>query len=120
MNASPILATFYLGDLDTDVTHFMSGINNGTGNQFFYLFRLHRGRLVHAPHDHRPLPRGARKEALVFALVFGLTTAVTLGLKDVFYRPRPYAVAPYQGFDSSFPSIHTTDAFAPATTISSS
>jgi len=55
----------------------------------------------------------------VFALVFGLATAVTLGPKDVFYRPPPYAAAPYQEFDSSFPSIHTTDAFALATTISS-
>ncbi|MGZ4932629.1 MAG: phosphatase PAP2 family protein [Halobacteriota archaeon] len=119
MNVSSFFATSYLGDIDTDVLHFMSGINNETANQFFTYFTFTGGISFMLLTIIALYLGGARKEALVFAVVFGLTTAVTLGLKDVLYRPRPYAVAPSQEYDSSFPSIHTTDAFALATTISS-
>ncbi len=115
----PFLTPSYVGDLDTDVVRFMSEINNETVTQFFTYFTLTGGISFMLLTIIVLYLGGARKEALVFALVFGLTTAVTLGLKDVIYRPRPYAVAPYQEYNSSFPSIHTTDAFALATTISS-
>ncbi len=119
MHVSPVLAIPYLGDLDTDVTRFMSELGNGAAYQFFTYFTFTGGISFMLLTIVALYLGGARKEALVFAIVFGLTTAVTLGLKDIIYRPRPYAVAPYQEYDSSFPSIHTTDAFALATTISS-
>ncbi len=118
MNVSLLCALLYLGDIDTDVMHVISGVTNETAYQFFTYFTFTGGISFMLLTIAALYLGGARKEALVFAVVFGLTTAVTLGLKDLFYRPRPHAVGPYQEYDSSFPSVHTTDAFALATTIS--
>ncbi len=118
MNVPLVYALSYLGDVDTDVMHFLSGITNETAYQFFTYFTFTGGISFMLLTIAALYLGGARKEALVFAVVFGLTTAVTLGIKDLFYRPRPNAIGPYQEYDSSFPSIHTTDAFALATTIS--
>ncbi len=62
---------------------------------------------------------GARKEALVFALVFILANAVGFGLKYAIARPRPSDLGVKPEAEPSFPSAHTANAFAFATTLSS-
>ncbi len=62
---------------------------------------------------------GARKEALVFALVFILANVVAFGLKYTIARLRPSDLGVQLGAQPAFPSGHTTNAFAFATTPSS-
>jgi undecaprenyl-diphosphatase len=62
---------------------------------------------------------GARKEALVFALVFILANLVAFGLKYAIARPRPSDLGVPLEAQPSFPSAHTTNAFAFASTLSS-
>jgi undecaprenyl-diphosphatase len=62
---------------------------------------------------------GARKEALVFALVFIITTAIPFGLKYAIARPRPSDIGVTPQAQPAFSSAHTANAFAFATTLSS-
>lgn len=61
---------------------------------------------------------GYRKEALVFAAVFLVTNVVAYGLKYLIARPRPSDLGIAPEAEPSFPSGHTSNAFALATTIS--
>ncbi|MGZ4920545.1 MAG: phosphatase PAP2 family protein, partial [Halobacteriota archaeon] len=61
---------------------------------------------------------GYRKEALVVAVVLLVTNVVTYGLKYLIARPRPSDLGIAPESEPAFPSGHTSNAFAFATTLS--
>jgi undecaprenyl-diphosphatase len=113
------VTAFDLGAPDYDVLRFISDINHGgVVNQFFTYFTLTGGFAFMLLTVIALYVAGARKEALVFAIVLGLTTITTVGLKGITARTRPNGLTPHPEYASSFPSGHAAYAFGLATTIS--
>ncbi len=64
-----------------------------------------------------------RKQFFILTSVLILVAVASQGLKTLIYRERPFKTYPFvdklsEGGDSSFPSGHTLEAFAMATTLS--
>ncbi|MGZ8886394.1 MAG: phosphatase PAP2 family protein [Halobacteriota archaeon] len=83
------------------------------------MVHVHGQQHLHGAYHDRADLAGARKEALVFALVFIITTAIAFGLKYAIARPRPNDLGVTPAAQPAFPSAHTANAFAFATTLSS-
>jgi Membrane-associated phospholipid phosphatase len=116
---SPI-ASAYLGGFDYNATHFIRGLNDGGFLNTLFWWVTFTGSLTFMVLITIALYlAGARKEALVFALVFILANVVAFGLKYAIARPRPSDLGVPPEAQPSFPSGHTTNAFAFATTLSS-
>jgi len=116
----PPIAAAYLGGIDYNATHFIRALNDGGFFNTLFWWVTFTGSLTFMVGITIALYlAGARKEALVFALVFIFTNAVAFGLKYVIARPRPSDLGVTPEAQPAFPSGHTTNAFAFATTLSS-
>jgi undecaprenyl-diphosphatase len=112
------VASVYLGGYDYTLTHFMRGLNdNATLGILFTWFIVTADTLFMVIIIVALYLGGHRKEALVFAVVFVVTNIVTYGLKYLIARPRPSDLGITPEAEPSFPSGHTSNAFAFATTI---
>lgn len=112
-------ASVYLGGYDYTLTHFIRGFNdNPVLNTFFTWFTFTADTLFMVFIIAALYLSGYRKEALIFAVVFLVTNVVTYGLKYLIARPRPSDLGIAPEAEPSFPSGHTSNAFAFATTIS--
>jgi len=116
---SPIAAA-YLGGFDYNATHFIRGLNDGGFLNSLFWWVTFTGSITFMVLITIALYlAGARKEALVLALVFIITNAVAFGLKYAIARPRPSDLGIPPEAQPAFPSGHTANAFAFATTLSS-
>ncbi len=115
---SPIAAA-YLGGFDYNATHFIRGLNDGGFLNSLFWWVTFTGSITFMVLITIALYlAGARKEALVLALVFIIANAVAFGLKYAIARPRPSDLGVPPEAQPAFPSGHTTNAFAFATTLS--
>ena len=113
------IAAAYLGGFDYNATHFIRGLNDGGFlNTLFWLVTFTGSITFMVLITIALYLAGARKEALVFALVFIIANAVAFGLKYAVARPRPSDLGVPPEAQPAFPSGHTTNAFAFATTLS--
>jgi undecaprenyl-diphosphatase len=113
------VAAIYFGPVDFYFTHLVRGLNDGAILNNLFWFITYTGSATFMVLTIAALYlSGARKEALVFAVVFCVGSIFTLGLKDFIARPRPddLGIAPID--QGAFPSGHTMFAFSLATTIS--
>ncbi len=118
--AHPPVAAAYLGGFDYNATHFIRALNDGGFFNSLFWWVTFTGSLAFMVLITIALYlAGARKEALVFALVFIIANAVSFGLKYAIARPRPSDLGVAPEAQPAFPSGHTTNAFAFATTLSS-
>jgi undecaprenyl-diphosphatase len=116
----PPIAAAYLGGFDYNATHFIRALNDGGFLNTLFWWVTFTGSLTFMVVITIVLYLGgARKEALVFALVFIIANAVAFGLKYAIARPRPSDLGVSPEAQPAFPSGHTTNAFAFATTLSS-
>ena len=114
------IASAYLGGFDYDVTHFIRGLNNGGFLNTLFWWVTFTGSITFLVLITIALYiAGLRKEALVFAIIFILTTAFATAVKYAVARPRPSDLGVPPEAEPSFPSAHTANAFAFATTLSS-
>ncbi len=112
-------ASLYLGRYDYTFTHFIRGLNdNSIVNAVFTWFTFTADTLFMALVVAALYLGGYRKEALIFAIVFVVTNVLVLGLKDLINRPRPGDLGITPESEPSFPSAHTANALAFATTLS--
>jgi len=113
------IASAYLGGFDYNATHFIRGLNDGGFLNTLFWWVTFTGSITFMVLITIALYlAGARKEALVFALVFIIANAVAFGLKYTIARPRPSDLGVPPEAQPAFPSGHTTNAFAFATTLS--
>ena len=113
-------ASAYLGRFDYDVTHFIRGLNDGGLLNTLFWWVSFTGSLTFMVLITIALYlAGARKEALVFAIVLIVTNVVAFGLKYAIARPRPSDLGVTPEAQPAFPSGHTANAFSFATTLSS-
>ena len=114
------IASAYFGGFDYNATHFIRGLNDGGLLNTLFWSVTFTGSLTFMVLITIALYlAGARKEALVFALVFLVANVVAFGLKYAIARPRPTDLGVSPETQPAFPSGHTTNAFAFATTLSS-
>lgn len=120
MNIPLTLASVYYGQLDYNITHFIRDINHGGVFDKLFTYITFTGTTIFMVLIIvLLLIGGARKEALVFSIVFVVTNVLALGIKYVVARPRPSDLGMIPETEPAFPSTHTVNAFALATTISS-
>jgi undecaprenyl-diphosphatase len=118
LHASVVSA--YLGRFDYDVTHFIRALSNGGLLDSLFWWITFTGSVVFMTLTTIALYlAGARKEALVLAIVLIITNVVSYGLKYIIARPRPADLGVTPESQPAFPSGHTANAFAFATTLSS-
>jgi len=114
------LASVYYGQLDYNITHLIRDFNHGGVFDKLFTYVTFTGSTIFmALIIVLLLIGGARKEALVFSLIFVVTNVLALGIKYVVARPRPSDLGIMPETEPAFPSAHTVNAFALATTISS-
>jgi len=114
------MASAYLGGFDYIATHFIRGLNDGGLLNTLFWWVTFTGSITFMVLITIALYlAGARKEALVFALVFILANVVAYGLKYAIARPRPSDLGVAPEAEPAFPSAHTMNAFAFAATLSS-
>lgn len=112
-------AAVYLGPLDFYFTHLARSLNDaGVFNNLFWYITWTGSATFMVITIVSLYLSGARKEALIFAVVWGIGSILTLGMKDFIGRPRPNDLGISPIDQAAFPSGHTMDAFALATTIS--
>jgi len=120
MNIPLTLASVYYGQLDYNITHLIRDINHGGVFDKLFTYITFTGTTIFMVLIIvLLLIGGARKEALVFSIVFVVTNVLALGIKYVVARPRPSDLGVMLETEPAFPSVHTVNAFALATTISS-
>ena len=84
------LASVYYGRLDYNITHLIRDINHGgVFDKLFTYITFTGSTIFMALIIVLLLIGGARKEALVFSIVFVVTNVLALGIKYVIARPRP-------------------------------
>jgi undecaprenyl-diphosphatase len=116
---NPSVAAAYLGGFDYNATHFIRALNDGGFLNTVFWWVTFTGSLTFMVLITIALYlAGARKEALIFALVFIIANIVAFGLKYAIARPRPNDLGVTPEAQPAFPSGHTTNAFAFATTLS--
>ena len=114
------LASVYYGQFDYNITHIIRDFNHGgVFDKLFTYITFTGSTIFMALIIVLLLIGGARKEALVFSIVFVVTNVLALGIKYVVARPRPSDLGIMPETEPAFPSAHTVNAFALATTISS-
>lgn len=114
------LASVYYGQFDYNITHIIRDFNHGGVFDKLFTYVTFTGSTIFmALIIVLLLIGGARKEALVFSLIFVVTNVLALGIKYVVARPRPSDLGIMPETEPAFPSAHTVNAFALATTISS-
>jgi undecaprenyl-diphosphatase len=114
------VASPYLGSLDYDITHLIRALNSGGLLDTLFWWITFTGSIIFMALITVSLYlAGARKEALVVAIVLIITNVVSFGLKYVIARPRPADLGVAPENQPAFPSGHTANAFAFATTLSS-
>ena len=119
MNFLLPMAAVYLGPLDFYFTHLARSLNDaGVFNNLFWYITWTGSATFMVITIVSLYLSGARKEALIFAVVWGIGSILTLGMKDFIGRPRPNDLGISPIDQAAFPSGHTMDAFALATTIS--
>jgi len=119
MNFLLPVAAVYLGPLDFYFTHLARSLNDaGVFNNLFWYITWTGSATFMVITIVALYLSGARKEALIFAFVWGIGIVLTLGIKDFIGRPRPNDLGISPIDQASFPSGHSMDAFALATTIS--
>ncbi len=112
-------ASVYLGGYDYTITHFIRGVNdNPVANAVFTWFTFTAETVFIVLLVAALYLGGYRKEALVLAVVLLVTNVVTYGLKYFIARPRPSDLGIAPEAEPAFPSGHTSNAFAFATTLS--
>ena len=112
-------ASLYLGGYDFTLTHLLRGLDdNPIANTIFTWFTFTADMLFMMFIIAALYFAGYRKEAFIFAVVFFITNIITLGLKYLIARPRPSDLGITPESEPSFPSAHTSNAFALATTLS--
>ena len=119
MNFLLSAAAVYFGPLDFYFTHLARSLNDaGVFNNLFWYITWTGSASFMVITIVALYLGGARKEALVFAVVWGISSVLTLGMKGIIARPRPndLGIAPID--QAAFPSGHAMDAFALATTMS--
>ncbi len=110
------LTVAYPGGFDYDLTHLIRGLDPGGFLNTLFWWVTFTGSISFMVLITIALYlAGARKEALVFALA----NVVAFGLKYTIARLRPSDLGVQLGAQPAFPSGHTTNAFAFATTPSS-
>ncbi len=115
----PTAASLYLGQYDYTLTHLIRGLNeNSTLNTIFTWISFTADTLFMVLMIAALYLGGYRKEALVVAVVFLITNVATIGLKYLIARPRPSDLGIVPEAEPSFPSGHSSNAFAFATTLS--
>jgi undecaprenyl-diphosphatase len=113
------LASVYYGSLDYNITHLIRDLNHsGVLDKLFTYITFTGSTIFTLLIIALLLIGGARKEALVFAIVFVVTNVLALGIKYVVARPRPSDLGIIPEAETSFPSAHAANAFSLATTIS--
>ena len=113
-------ASAYFGGFDYNATHFIRGLNHGGFLNSLFWWITFTGSLTFMVLIAIALYlAGARKEALVFVMVLITTNVIGFGLKYAIARPRPSDLGVKPEAEPSFPSAHTANAFAFATTLSS-
>lgn len=114
------VVSVYLGGYDYTLTHLIRGLNDNPAlNTLFTWFTFTANLLFTMLVIAALYLGGYRKEALVLAAVFLVTMFVTFGLKFLIARPRPEDLGTVPQLpDPAFPSGHTSNAFAFATTLS--
>ncbi|MGZ4920232.1 MAG: phosphatase PAP2 family protein [Halobacteriota archaeon] len=113
------IASVYLGGYEYTLTHFIRGLNdNPFANAFFMWFTFTAETVFMVFLVVALYLGGYRKEALVVAIVLLVTGLVTYGLKYLIARPRPSDLGIAPESEPAFPSGHTSNAFAFATTLS--
>ncbi len=112
-------ASLYFGRYDYSVTHFIRGLNdNPLANAIFTWFTFTAETAFMVLLVAALYLGGYRKEALVVAVVVLVTNVLTYGLKYLIARPRPSDLGIAPESEPAFPSGHTSNAFAFATTLS--
>ncbi len=112
-------ASLYFGRYDYSLTHFIRGLNdNPVANAFFTWFTFTAETVFMALLVAALYLGGYRKEALVVAIVLLVTNVAAYGLKYLIARPRPSDLGIVPEAEPAFPSGHTSNAFAFATTLS--
>ncbi|MGZ4912742.1 MAG: phosphatase PAP2 family protein [Halobacteriota archaeon] len=112
-------ASVYLGAYDYTLTHFIRGLDdNPVANTLLTWFTFTADMPFMILIIAALYLGGYRKEAFVVAVVFFTTNVLTLGLKYLIARPRPSDLGIIPESEPSFPSAHTSNAFALATTLS--
>ncbi|MGZ4852570.1 MAG: phosphatase PAP2 family protein [Halobacteriota archaeon] len=113
------MASAYLRSFAYTLTHFIRGLNdNNALNTIFTWVSFTADTVFMVLMIAALYLGGYRKEALVFAIVFLVTNAVTQGLKYLIACPRPNDLGIIPESEPSFPSGHTSNAFSFATTLS--
>ncbi len=113
------IASIYFTHFDYDLTHYLRDLNNGGLLNTMFTYVTLTGDLIFMVFIIIALVvGGARKEALVFAIVFIVVNLLAVGLKYIIARPRPSDLGIVPEAEASFPSAHAANAFALATTIS--
>ncbi|HYC19495.1 MAG TPA: phosphatase PAP2 family protein [Candidatus Bathyarchaeia archaeon] len=112
-------ASVYWGGYDYTITHFIRGLNNNpVANTLFTWLTFTADTLFMVLIIAALYLGGYKKEALVFAAVFLVTYVVVhAGIKYLVARPRPSDLGVKPKSEPSFPSGHTANAFALATTL---
>ena len=119
MSCPLTLASVYYGSFDYNITHFIRDLNYGGVLDNLFTYVTFTGSTVFMVLIIALLYiGGARKEALVFAVVFVVTNVLALGIKYIVARPRPSDLGVIPETEAAFPSVHTANAFALTTTIS--
>ncbi len=112
-------ASLYFSRYDYSLTHFIRGLNdNPVANAIFTWFTFTAETVFMVLLVAALYLGGYRKEALVVAVVVLVTNVLTYGLKYLIARPRPSDLGIVPESEPAFPSGHTSNAFAFATTVS--
>ncbi len=113
------VASIYFGRYDYTLTHFIRGLNdNPVANAVFMWFTFTAETVFMVLLVAALYLGGYRKEALIVAVVLLVTNITTYGLKYLIARPRPGDLGIVPEAEPAFPSGHTSNAFAFATTVS--
>jgi len=113
-------ASIYFGHVDYIVTHFIRDLNDTPFLNTLFTWITFTGDLLFSVLILGALYiAGYRKEALVTTAAMLATYIVTYGLQNLIARPRPNDLAVvHQISQPAFPSAHSSNAFALATTLS--
>jgi undecaprenyl-diphosphatase len=113
-------ASVYLGGYDYTLTHFIRGLNDTPFlNTLFTWITFTADLLFSLLFIGALYIAGYRKEALVTVVAMLATYVVTYSLQNLIARPRPNDLGVLgQITQPAFPSGHTSNAFAFATTVS--
>jgi membrane-associated phospholipid phosphatase len=106
------IASIYFTHFDDDLTHHLRDLNNGGLLDTLFTYVTLTGDATFMVFIIALFVGGARKEALVFAIVFIVVNILALSFKYVIARPRTGDLGVIPEAEVSFPSAHAANAFA--------